>query len=284
MENMQPTPFSGSLKMQGGTLNQWTSRHFVLENGCLDNYSTASQVKTQNRKRMEIRRDTVATYTNTLHVFCVRTDQEKWFLQAEDDESMNEWMAAINAVIHSIYVKTYKVPADDYWCNDSPRIREFLRMVDDSPSQWIRAFPESDAPRTGEGLFAGNVIEVVQKLTKDDTVYLRLADKRGWTILQDPETGSVLFEAYGGEITPNLKTYAIGGEIVTEPVAILFGPTMDSQPTGDTLKPDEQAKACELFVPQQPGSSFIKLTDGRGWMPVRRAQQADDSGVEAVAV
>ena len=40
--------------------------------------------------------------------------------------------------------------------------RFFYRMVDDSLPQWIRTYPEEAAPRTGDGLFPGEVIEVAQ--------------------------------------------------------------------------------------------------------------------------
>lgn len=40
--------------------------------------------------------------------------------------------------------------------------RFFHRMVDDSLPQWIRTYPEEAAPRTGDGLFPGEVIEVTQ--------------------------------------------------------------------------------------------------------------------------
>lgn len=41
-------------------------------------------------------------------------------------------------------------------------VRSFYRMLDDSPPQWILTHPEEAAPRTGDGLFPGDVVEVVQ--------------------------------------------------------------------------------------------------------------------------
>lgn len=38
----------------------------------------------------------------------------------------------------------------------------FFRMLPDAPAQWILAFPMETAPRTLEGVFAGEVIEFVQ--------------------------------------------------------------------------------------------------------------------------
>lgn len=35
-------------------------------------------------------------------------------------------------------------------------------MVEDALPQWIRTYPEDAAPRTGDGLFPGEVIEVSQ--------------------------------------------------------------------------------------------------------------------------
>lgn len=55
--------------------------------------------------------------------------------------------------------------------------RFFYRMVDDSLPQWIRTYPENAAPRTGDGLFPGEVIEVTQVC---DSVcrFLSIAEKR----------------------------------------------------------------------------------------------------------
>lgn len=40
-------------------------------------------------------------------------------------------------------------------------------MVDDTLPQWIRTYPEDAAPRTGDGLFPGEVIEVAQVPTAE---------------------------------------------------------------------------------------------------------------------
>lgn len=41
-------------------------------------------------------------------------------------------------------------------------VRSFYRMLADSPPQWILTYPQEAAPRTGGGLFPGDVIDVVQ--------------------------------------------------------------------------------------------------------------------------
>ena len=44
-------------------------------------------------------------------------------------------------------------------------VRSFYRMLAGSPPQWILTYPEEAAPRTGDGLFPGDVVEVVQVCT-----------------------------------------------------------------------------------------------------------------------
>ncbi len=70
-------------------------------------------------------------------------------------------------------------------------------MVDGALPQWIRAYPEPDAPRTGEGLFPGEVIEVIQVLSHGGVVFLRIADGRGYVWIHCPQPqwfGFVLFK------------------------------------------------------------------------------------------
>lgn len=38
----------------------------------------------------------------------------------------------------------------------------FYQMDADAKPQWVVAYPEADSPRTGDGLFAGEIIEVLQ--------------------------------------------------------------------------------------------------------------------------
>ncbi len=41
-------------------------------------------------------------------------------------------------------------------------MRFFGRMPEDSTPQWISTLPEEGAPRTGEGVFSSEILEVVQ--------------------------------------------------------------------------------------------------------------------------
>lgn len=65
--------------------------------------------------------------------------------------------------------------------------RFFYRMVDDSLPQWIRTYPVDSAPRTGDGLFPGEVIEVTQVCTACTVVKARF--KMGYP-LSSPRAAS----------------------------------------------------------------------------------------------
>lgn len=108
--------------------------------------------------------------------------------------------------------------------------RFFYRMVEGATPQWILTFPTPKAPRTGDGLFPGEVIEVMQVFSADDLTYLRLANERGWTYARSPTDGSVLFEDYAGSVSEDKEVYSFpsGGRGV---VPILHGPGLRTQTT-----------------------------------------------------
>lgn len=64
---------------------------------------------------MELTGHSTASFATTKNCFCVRTGDAAWFLMARDLASMTEWMTAINAEIHRLFVKLYDVPEDNYW-------------------------------------------------------------------------------------------------------------------------------------------------------------------------
>ncbi|CAM9932796.1 unnamed protein product [Scytosiphon promiscuus] len=263
----------GHLMRQISTSTMWKSSFFRLEDDLFTCYETKSLVGTRNFKRMELVADSTTSYTNYPNCFCVQSGKEKWVLLAKDEPSMQRWMTAINGQIHRMFIKRYNVPEDNYW-SQGLKGRFFYRMVPDVLPQWIRSVPEEAAPRTGDGLFPGEVIEIVQVISNKETkkVFLRLADDRGWTYAEDPQDGSVLFEEIGGAFIEEAMDYrAARGE-----VPILTGPSLESQMTGLAVYPEEVAEALARFVPTDEASvEFIKLAEAgggkRGWLPISEA-------------
>ncbi|CAN0100971.1 unnamed protein product [Scytosiphon promiscuus] len=269
-EAMQGGRVEGHLMKQSKYFSRWKPRYFKLEDGLLQYFDKKSLVGTNKYKAMELTAHSITSYTNTKNCFCVRTGEDPgWFVLAKDENSMNRWMTAINAQIHGLFIKMYNVPEDNYW-SQGLKGRFFYRMVDDSLPQWIRTYPEDAAPRTGDGLFPGEVIEVTQVLTNKEKVYLRIANDRGWTYAKNPADDSVLFEEISGDIAQDTRKYGFPPS-AKDPIPILFGPGLESQQTGEALIPGERAEATERFTPADgSGVVFIKLRDGRGWVPVRK--------------
>eukprot|EP00752_Nemacystus_decipiens_P009414 g8417.t1 len=268
-EAMQGGCVEGHLMKQSKYFSRWKPRYFRLEDGFLTYYDKKSLVGTHKNKGMELTAHSITSYTNTKNCFCVRTGEVVWFLLGKDEASMNKWMTAINAQIHGLFIKLYNVPEDNYW-SQGLKGRFFYRMVDDSLPQWIRTYPEEAAPRTGDGLFPGEVIEVAQVLTNKEKVFLRIANDRGWTYAKNPADDSMLFEEISGDIAEDKRNYGFP-PTANEPIPILFGPGLESQQTGEALIPGERAEAMERFTPADgSGVVFIKLSDGRGWVPVRK--------------
>eukprot|EP00953_Heterococcus_sp_UTEX-ZZ885_P023662 12993-Heterococcus_DN1.PRE.1 len=86
-------------------MNRWKKRYFVLDNGHLEHYEKQAYVGNNRRKTsMQLQARTVTSYTDTTNCFCVRTDDDVWFLLGNSEELMQQWMTAINAQVHALYL------------------------------------------------------------------------------------------------------------------------------------------------------------------------------------
>lgn len=124
---------------------------------------------------------------------------------------MDAWMTAINSHIHSKYTKKHLIYTD-YW-DDQGESGEIGMSIWQVPPPargmqrkpvGIRSLPIADGPRTGEGVFPGEVVEVVQVLRlnpialnkaggggQTQQTFLRLADDRGWVMENHPTVRSL---------------------------------------------------------------------------------------------
>ncbi|CAM9404383.1 unnamed protein product, partial [Ectocarpus fasciculatus] len=216
---------------------------------------------------MKLTSATITSYTNTKNCFCVRTGEASWFLLARSLDDMKRWMSAINLRARHIFQREHGVH-DDYM-GQGRRGRFFYRMVEGSVPQWILTHPMTKAPRTGDGLFPGEVVEVTQVLSSEDVTFLRLANDRGWTYARSPLDGSVLFEDLAGGVAEDTEEYTFPPG-ATGMVPILHGPGLKTQATGVMVRPGERVRASERFTPLDNSRVvFVKLQDGRGWMPLK---------------
>ncbi|CAM9581772.1 unnamed protein product [Pylaiella littoralis] len=249
----------------------WTQYYFRLREQTLtksaprrSSFPGSADVKAEE---MKLTSYTMTSYTNTKNCFCVRTGETSWFLLSRSLDDMKRWMAAINLRTRHIFQKEHGVH-DDYM-GQGRRGRFFYRMVAGSTPQWILTHPMSNAPRTGDGLFPGEVIDVTQVLSSDGLSFLRLANDRGWTYGRSPADGSVLFEDLAGGVSEDKEEYTFPSG-ASGMVPILHGPGLKTQATGVMLRPGESARASERFTPlDNTRVVFVKLADGRGWIPVK---------------
>ncbi|CAM9137864.1 unnamed protein product [Ectocarpus sp. 12 AP-2014] len=221
----------------------------------------------QQAEDMKLTSATITSYTNTKNCFCVRTDEVSWFLLARSLDDMKRWMSAINLRARHIFQREHGVH-DDYM-GQGRRGRFFYRMVEGSVPQWILTHPMTKAPRTGDGLFPGEVVEVTQVLSSEGVTFLRLANDRGWTFARSPADGSVLFEDLAGGVAEDTDEYTFPPG-ASGMVPILHGPGLKTQATGVMVRPGERVRASERFTPLDNSKVvFVKLQDGRGWMPLK---------------
>ena len=78
-------------------------------------------------------------------------------------------------------------PTDPYW--EQGELGKFCYQVSArlTAPVGIRSLPELKGPRTGAALVPGEMVECVQRLTRDGTTYVRLADDRGWVFERHPQ-------------------------------------------------------------------------------------------------
>ncbi len=113
---------------------------------------------------------------------------------------MEDWLLAVNSHIHYTYVHQHALHGEDYWDKVPSQLSLWkVPFTTNATSQrrpvGVRSLPTSDAPRTGEGLFPGEVVEVIQLIAdphKKQT-YLRLADERGWVFEYHPMVSIFLY-------------------------------------------------------------------------------------------
>ncbi|CAM9169756.1 unnamed protein product [Laminaria digitata] len=265
-EAMEGGCMEGHLIKLSTYASQGELHYFQLKGGILTCYDKRSLARTRNNECMELTAHSVTVHTNVRNCFSVRTGLVAWFLQAKNEAEMSEWMTAVNAQVHWLFTKCCNVPEDNYW-SQGLKGQFFYRMVDGAQPQWIRTFPEEAAPRTGDGVFPGEVIEVTQAMSNKGKIYLRIASNRGWMHALNPSDDSALFEEIKGEVAADKNIYGCA----KSPVPRLFGPSLASQQTGEALMPGECCEGRERFTPcDGSGAAFIKLADGRGWVPLRQ--------------
>mmetsp|Transcript_1578 Transcript_1578/g.2529 ORF Transcript_1578/g.2529 Transcript_1578/m.2529 type:complete len:856 (+) Transcript_1578:141-2708(+) len=234
----------GYLMKQTKLLRRWRKRFVVLRGSTLTYFDSEEEYNRGGPaapgKSLELSETVSVAYTSVANCFCISkpaaeantaastaitnsTGSNKaadWFFLADNERDLEAWITAINAHMHIQY-KLDRNITGDYWDEKSSLVyTSFWRMpVPSQPSSaadsvalkrplGIRSVPAVDGPRTGEGVFPGEVVEVVQAIPDLTTnqVYLRLAYDRGWAIARHPTSkNAVLCEVRGDYVEEKVQ-------------------------------------------------------------------------------
>lgn len=217
-------------------------------------------------------------------------------------------MKAINGHVHVSYLLEKKLEGKDYWELGNVSLSLWKVPTPNSSNTarrpvGIRSVPDVDGPRTGEGLFAGEIIEIVQTIDEKEKnqKYLRLADDRGWVFENHPLGQYSILTPAGGKLIEEFRTYEYLDEFLeTLPVYASPKCSPDNLVEGFSFPPGSRMQICaewsisssQLKTPNQENKggsgkqaggkgeeeggeededeevmfSFLKLRDGRGWV------------------
>eukprot|EP01036_Dinobryon_divergens_P026370 gene26370-35008_t len=215
----------GYIQKQTKLLQRWKKRFVVLRENMLlyfdsdeeyNKWVTAGgdiEKRIVAGKAMQLSSFVSVAYTSIPNCFCLtfpdplavagdknsRPDID-WFFLTENERDLEGWVTAVNAHMHVEYRRSSGIRGD-FWEDPSALVyTSFWRMpnagADDGSSAnftlkqplGIRTVPAVNGPRTGEGVFPGEVVETVQTISETETgqVFLRLAYDRGWVMTRHP--------------------------------------------------------------------------------------------------
>mmetsp|Transcript_7299 Transcript_7299/g.8810 ORF Transcript_7299/g.8810 Transcript_7299/m.8810 type:complete len:239 (+) Transcript_7299:71-787(+) len=160
---------------------------------------------------------------------------------------------------------------------------EYARIAPDLDFVQVRTHASPGAPLTGQRLRPGDVVEITRKLELQGSTYVRLADF-GWAPWLDPDASRPCFiplEGGNASVPESLdpgkpaKFRLFKG---TLPVPLLRGPTHYGQAHGESAIQGEIFEFIAQYThaaTPEPGferdayATFFKLSDGRGWAPLK---------------
>lgn len=299
----------GYVSKQSKLLGRWRRRYFVLHKNHLMYFENEKEFDgvlhhvrgnldlihtiLKPDKMFTLTGNCITYFTNTAHCFslslysaeqgAIDADSEPWYLLCETDEEMNMWMKTLNGHVHLCFLEEHGLLGTDYW--DDGVVQLSLWKVPPGNSAvvsrrpvGIRTVPRVDGPRTGEGLFPGEIIEVVQILEQGGQRYLRLADDRGWVFENHPIAKYAILIPAGGRVLEEIAVYTYPSHFL-ESLVVYSSPQCTQESATDVrLKPGTTIRACAVWnIPAailncDPEDdmmlSFVKLNDGTGWVPM----------------
>uniref|UniRef100_A0A7S3H9A6 Uncharacterized protein n=1 Tax=Spumella elongata TaxID=89044 RepID=A0A7S3H9A6_9STRA len=158
----------GFLLKQGKFIGRWKRRHFVLTDDLLEYWDRVQDhALGKDGKTFFLSGACQTAYTSTQNCFCVSnpTDPDEsnsWYLLADSESDMLDWMSAINAHIHMRYLAEWHITTD-FWERGNVETTFWkmpasaLKGVQRRPVG-IRSLPINDGKRKWDQLFCTTVL------------------------------------------------------------------------------------------------------------------------------
>jgi PH domain len=261
-------------------ISRWKSRYFLLEAGILKYFESPYAAYNSRGKQLELSADSSVTYAPEENCFVVRRNgsdpspdaASAWLLVASTEGEMDAWMTMINAHIHVRSLEALGSEAD-FWQKGGAGTSFWMLPHGHENPVGIRTLPSINAPRTSEGIYPGQVVEMVQVIAIAENNFLRLADDKGWVFSRHPKDMQTLLVRVEGTCLEGNRKYEYRATS-TEPLTVYEGPSLDCDVMEDIdIEPGSTIHVCAVWTPSsqlyEDGSihlTFLKLSIQRGWV------------------
>ena len=290
----------GYIQKQTKLLQRWKKRFVVLRENMLlyfdsdEEYNkwVAAGGDMQKRvvagKAMQLTDMVSVAYTSIPNCFCLtfpdplvaaaaedrnRPDID-WFFLSENERDLEAWVTAINAHMHVEYRRSRGIRGD-FWEDPSALVyTSFWRMptagADDGSSAnftlkqplGIRTVPAVNAPRTGEGVFPGEVVETMQTISEAESgqVFLRLAYDRGWVMTRHPSGKYAVLCEVRGSFSEERAIYTFSPTSASSGVLCVYSSPNCSEvaQTGRYFEPGAVFSTSARWSPEEAEEDIVQ--------------------------
>jgi hypothetical protein len=204
-------------------LPRWKRKYFVLNGNYLRRYRSEDSINHENENEEYPYKEFILSSTSTIqhtdmkNCFILKGNSVdcggggggggeiiEWILKTDTEEEAKEWIVHISSHIHSLFLQNRPDLLDIHaslslsTASPASTSRSFWTLPTSNVAGpvtnpvGIRSLPDQHGPRTGEGIYPGEIFEIVQQIsmpTSNGITYLALADDRGWVFDKHPTGG-----------------------------------------------------------------------------------------------
>jgi hypothetical protein len=190
---------------------RWKKKYFILGGNYLRRYSSPEAIEEDenNYKEYILTASSLVQHTDSDLCFILKTPTQpgtgtgtgteeefvSWMLKTETAEEAKEWIVCLSSHIHCLFLQSRPDLASTSGSTQRQLLKTFWMLPHSNSAGpvtnpvGIRSLPDQHGPRTGDGIYPGEIFEVVQQIPSSHVTYLGLADDRGWVFDKHPTGG-----------------------------------------------------------------------------------------------